>query len=365
MKQLKTLHGTINLPAFFPDATYGQVKCVSSSELENIGIDGVVVNAYHLLKHNIIGKLKKGIHSYMKLNKPIISDSGGFQVMSLIHNNPKLGEISNKGALFFLDTENERFSVSQTPKRKQGVCDGKKIMLTPEKCIDIQLKIGSDVIMCLDDCTHSSISLKEQKKSVDRTINWARRCKKEFDSKTRKLKKKPLLFAIVQGGTSKKLRKYCANNLMKIGFDGYSFGGFPIKNGKLLIGILKYVSSLLPKDKPKYAMGIGKPEDIVSCYLIGYNLFDCVIPTRDARHKRLFIFTSKPTKTNILKKKFEEINIKKKFFSRKLKYCDCELCLRYSIKELYEMFKRDYEQACRLASMHNLRFYSMLMEGLR
>jgi len=212
------------------------------------------------------------------------------------------------------------------------------------------LEIGSDIIMCLDDCTYPNASIIEQKKSVARTVRWARKCKKEFDKLTSGMKNKPLLFSIVQGGESKKLRKYCAEKLVEMDFDGYAFGGFPVKNGKFLKEILEYTSSLIPDDKPKFALGIGKPKDIIDGVKLGYNIFDCVIPTRDARHKRLFIFEGK---------KIKSINIRKKYLKKKIKLFNC------SFHELYNLFKLKDNGAGRLATMHNLKFYSSLMEKLR
>lgn len=345
VNSIKTSHGSINFPAFFPDATCGFVKSVSSSDLKNARIDGVVVNIYHLLKNNLIDKIarKGGIHRYMNFNKPVISDSGGFQVMSLIHRHPELGKIEDDKITFMLDR--------------------KKVVLTPEICIQLQLKIKSDIVMCLDDCTEVSVSQQEQKKSVERTIGWARRCKQEFERLTKNKKyakgmKKPLIFAIVQGGENKRLRKHCAQELLKIGFDGYSFGGWPVKKGKLLNKTLKYVSSLIPDSKPKYAMGIGKPQDIIEAVKFGYDMFDCVIPTRDARHKRLFICRGKS------QSKIKSINIRKKYFKMRTG-CDCHFCRNYSLRELHAYFKNDRKKAERLATIHNLRLYSNLMERLR
>src|SRR3989344_3449162 len=170
IKSIKTSHGIVHFPAFFPDATCGFVKSVSSADLKNAKVDGAVVNIYHLLKNNLIDKIagKGGIHRYMNLDKPVISDSGGFQVMSLIHRHPELGRIENKKITFMLDN--------------------KKVVLTPEICIQLQLKIKSDIVMCLDDCTEASISQLEQKKSVERTIIWAKRCKQEFERLTKNKK---------------------------------------------------------------------------------------------------------------------------------------------------------------------------------
>jgi queuine tRNA-ribosyltransferase len=345
MKFLKIRGKDYNLPIFFPDATRGYIKGISSKDLRKTKISGVVVNAYHILHENLLVRIsKKGIHDYMGFNGIIISDSGGFQVMSLIHKNPELGRIYDDKIVFRLDD--------------------KKIILTPENCISTQLKIGSDIVMCLDDCTYANASLKEQKGSVKRTVKWARRCKAEFEKLTKNVKKdkKPLLFAIIQGGNNRELRKYCAEELINIGFDGYAFGGFPMHNGKIMINILKYVSKLIPDDKPKYAMGLGKPGDIIECVKLGYNMFDCVIPTRDARHKRLFIFTKKPNKKNI-SKSFKEINIRAKFCKAKKisKYCDCETCKNYTRKKLLTLFKANRKKANRLATIHNLRFYSIIM----
>lgn len=331
MKTLNIRGRKLKLPAFFPDATYGHVIGLDSKDLVKCKIDGVVVNAYHLFKSGLLEKIKgKGIHKFMNFSGIVVSDSGGFQIMSLIHKNPELGKISGDKIIFNFD--------------------GRKVTLTPEKCIKIQFETGSDILMCLDDCTYPGASLIQQKKSVARTIRWARKCKKEFEKLTSKMKSKPLLFAIVQGGESKKLRKYCAEKLVELDFDGYAFGGFPVKNGRFLEEILKYTYSLIPDDKPKFALGIGKPEDIINGVKLGYNMFDCVIPTRDARHKRLFIFQGK---------KIKSINIRRKYLKKNIKLFNC------SFDELYNLFKFKDNRARRLATMHNLKFYSSLMDKLR
>lgn len=165
---------------------------------------------------------------------------------------------------------------------------------------------------------------------------------------------------MVQGGNNKKLRKYCASELIKIGFDGYCFGGFPVQNGKFLSEIVRYVAKLLPDDKPKYALGVGKPENIVECVKFGYQIFDCVIPTREARHQKLYIFDHK---------KYSTINIGSGKFSQSLdpisKNCDCHTCKNFSRAYLHHLFKIKDSSAFRLATIHNLRFYTMLMESLK
>ena len=295
----------------------------------------------------------------MEFNEIVISDSGGFQVMSLIRKNNKYGEINDDGAVFIMD--------------------GKKIHLTPEKCIQMQIKIGSDIVMCLDDCTEPDLSYAEQEKSVERTISWAKRCRKEFDRLTKNLNEneKPLIFGIIQGGNHLELRKKCAEELIKLDFGGYAFGGWPVENGKFLHEILKYTCELMPNDKLKYAMGVGKPEDIVYCARIGYNLFDCVIPTREARNNRLYSFKKRLFEINLfgLKKLDEKGNFYKYVRVRNLKYkddkkpismtCDCYACKNYSKAQIYNLFKEKNTESIRLATIHNLRFYSMLMERLQ
>jgi queuine tRNA-ribosyltransferase len=353
LKSLKTNHGTLKLPAFFPDATKAVIRGTDSNDLKNAKVDGIVINVYHLMLHGMVNKIKGfgGAHKFMGWNGPMISDSGGFQVFSLIRNNPKLGTIRNDKVIFRID--------------------GEKHILTPEKCIQIQLKLGSDIVMVLDDCTHSSEKREAQEESVKRTIDWAKKCKKEFEKLAKGKKNKPLLFAIVQGGVDKELRKYCAEELIKIGFDGYAFGGWPIdKKGNLLIDILKYTADLLPNNKPKYAMGIGKPENIIECVKLGYNLFDCVVPTREARHKKLYVFKKDPNKIDFMNEDvYGNVFLKDKYVSNKLapisKYCDCHTCKNYSLAYLMHLFKVKDALSIRLATIHNLRFYSQLMDRLK
>lgn len=344
LKILQTRHGDIVLPAFFPDGTRGVVKTIDSIDLENAKVEGLVINTYHLLIAGLEEKIESigGIHRLMNWKRPVIIDSGGFQVMSLIHKNKSLGKITDEGATFKLP-------------------GSPKIILTPEKSIQMQIKLDADILICLDDCTKPDQKISEQEKSVERTITWVLRCKTEFDKLTKLSKKKPLLFAVIQGGNNKKLRKKCAEELIKIGFDGYCFGGFPVdKNGKFLKSIMEYVASLLPEDKVKYAMGIGTPQNIIDCVGMGYNLFDCVIPTREARHQKLYVFEHKGYST---------INIGSGKFSQSLdpisKLCDCHACKHFSRAYLHHLFKIKDSSALRLATIHNLRFYSMLMEALK
>lgn len=340
MKNLIVKDKSIKLPAFFPDATHGAVKGVGAVDLLRENVDGIVVNTYHMLVDKNLETVKKlkGIHEFTKFPGVIITDSGGFQAMSLIRRNSANGKITENGVLFKIENT--------------------KISLSPELCIKTQLESDSDIIMCLDDCTDPGESTSEQELSVERTIRWARRCKDFFDQKTKKVSKRPLIFGIIQGGNSKKLRKKCADELIKIGFDGYSFGGWPVDEKRnFLSEIVKYTALLMPGDKPKYAMGVGKPENIKECIKYGYNMFDCVLPTRDARHERLYVFNGSSYKFLYIgsgKYKSDNGPISKK--------CGCETCRSYSRAYLYNLFKNKDPLAYRLATIHNIRFYTDLMK---
>ncbi|NMB70196.1 tRNA guanosine(34) transglycosylase Tgt [candidate division WWE3 bacterium] len=343
----------LELPAFFPDATHGAVKGLISDNLEYSKTTGVVVNAYHLYIDGVSDKLESygGIHSYMNFNGLIISDSGGFQVMSLVRRNPKNGKITNDGVRFNINGKGS-------------------FLFSPETSIETQIKIGSDIVMCFDDCTEPFESLIQQKHSVERTVLWAERCKKTFEHLTKEMKSKPYLFGIIQGGDNLELRNECGTKLNQIGFDGYAFGGWPVdKNRFLMEEVLKATADLMPNDKPKYAMGVGKPDDIVKCFNMGYNMFDCVLPTRDARHERLYVYEGEPTKELLNKKPFYSyiyIGSGKyaNDFTKISEHCDCPVCEKYTKSYIYHLFKNEPNVAASLATIHNLRFYSKLMELL-
>ena len=345
-------HGKVTLPAFFPDGTYGVVRCVDSNDLSDCKVPGLVMNSYHLLTKPGVSVLKKakGLHNFTGWKKPILTDSGGFQVFSLIRENPKYGEIRNNEIIFKPDGNKN------------------KIILTPEKSIQSQFTYGSDIIMCLDYCTHPDDSYEINEFSVKVTIEWAKRCKIEYEKqlKNRKIDyaNRPLLFGIIQGGSFLQLRKKCAEELIKIGFDGFGFGGWPVdSNGNLVEDILKYTADLMPDKTPKYAMGLGKPDGIIKCYDMGYNLFDCVIPTREARHNRLYVFEDE----NSLKYKhyyiLDDEHMHENFPISE--NCDCYTCRNYTRSYLYHLYKVGDSLAYRLATIHNLRFYTRLMELLQ
>lgn len=354
MKEFTIRNKKFKSPVFLPDATKGFIRCATSDDLKNSKIEGVVVNTFHLFNDGILKEIhnKKGIHNYMGIDGLIISDSGGFQAMSLIRENKDNGYIDDDKVVFTFN--------------------GKKVELTPELCIKLQIIIGADIIMCLDDCTHPDLNYEEQKKSIERTISWAKRCKEEFERLTKNFENKPLIFGIVQGGKNLDLRKRCAEELIKIGFDGYAFGGWPVENNKFLSEILEYTAKLIPDDKLKYAMGVGKPENIVECFKMGYDLFDCVIPTREARNERLYCFkkglfgmkklSNSPNFYYNLRIRNQKNEDNKKSMSR---CCDNECCKNFSVSQIRQMFKDKNNDVKRVATIHNLRFYSMLTERLK
>ncbi|MCJ7694108.1 MAG: tRNA-guanine transglycosylase, partial [Anaerolineaceae bacterium] len=249
----------------------------------------------------------------------------------------------------------------------------RRLNLTPEKSIQIQFNLGSDLLICLDDCTHVDAPIEEQEISVDRTINWAKRCKVEFEHQLNSRKTNPenipLLFAVIQGGGSFELRKQCTEALLEIGFDGFGFGGWPLDSEKnLLTDVLEYTRSVIPSRFLIHALGIGHPMNLVVCYKLGYDIFDCAMPTRDARHGRLYTFTN-PQQINSSDDKWfkylyinDEENIKTSLPISE--FCDCPCCSHYSLGYLHHLHKMNDTQYIRLATLHNLRFMTQLTENI-
>lgn len=356
MSNLETRRGKLALPAFLPDATRAVIRSVGPDDMIAAGIEGVVVNTLHLSNHPGTSVLARigGVHRFMNWEKTVVSDSGGFQIYSLITQNPKAGSVTNSGFTYRLDK------------------NSKKKIMNPEKCIQKQFQIGADIMFCLDECTHPQADRKHQEQSVKRTIAWAGRCKKEFEARAEKISgrsMRPLLFAVIQGGESPDLRTLCAEALLEIGFDGYGFGGWPVAANGGLVDAVAMVASLMPADTPRFALGIGKPENLVAAYHVGYDIFDCSIPSRDARHKRLYVFSNRP----------ENLSVKNKDFYRYLyildrehaadsgpidETCDCACCRQFSRAYLHHLFSIDDMLGYRLATIHNLRFYSRLIASL-
>lgn len=324
----------IKWPLFCPDATRGVIRGLDSEDLKEVGVRGLVVNAWHLLTEPGISVIKQagGIKKFMNWNSLVISDSGGFQLLSLVHRDASLGKVSDKGIDFIKSVGGKR----------------KKYNFTPEKSIQVQFDLGSDIMVCLDDCPKENATEEEAKESVRRTIEWAKRCRDEFDRqvKKRKLVEVPWLFGVIQGGDYLELREKCAKELIKMNFDGYGFGGWPMKDGKFDVDMLEFVAKLMPDDKLKYAMGVGKPKEMRECVAMGYRLFDCVLPTRDGRHGRVYLSDD------------AEIDLRKEKYVRDSRpiedRCDCVVCQKYTRSYLHHLFMIEDSLAGRLASQHNL-----------
>ena len=356
---LETAHGALALPAFLPDATRAGVRAVDARDLRLIGVAGVVVNSFHLLRTPGARLVKEagGVHQFMDWDRPVVSDSGGFQVYSLIRQNPGAGVIRPNEVIF------------------REPSSGERISLTPEKVVQIQFQLGSDVVMCLDDCTNAADPLDEQERSVERTVRWAKRCKAEFEKLVagrKRQKQRPLLFAVVQGGASAELRRRCAEELAALGFDGYGYGGWPLDvEGNLLVDAMGLLAEALPTGVTLHALGVGRPDHVVRAAALGYTIFDCSLPTRDARHHRLYAFLPgmdrrrpKPGATF-----YESVYILDQKHANDFgpvdASCDAPCCTRYSRAYLRHLFKVEDITAERLASIHNLRFYVRLLDALR
>ncbi|MEK7067897.1 MAG: tRNA guanosine(34) transglycosylase Tgt, partial [Patescibacteria group bacterium] len=276
---IKTAHGAIQTPCFMPDATRGVIKGLSVQDCRRLGLPAAVINTYHLYLQPGTKIIKKfgGAHTFMNWHKPLLSDSGGYQVYSLIHRNKNLGKITDDKAIF------------------KSPLDGAQHELTPERSIQIQFALGADMIVCLDDCPPHDVNQAAMEKSVERTVAWAKRCKAEYEKivKTRRgafPQKNPLLFAVIQGGTDLAMRKKCADALIAIGFAGYGFGARPVDTeGKFLNKVLQETANMIPDNAVRFGLGIGLPEDILACITMGWDIFDCVIPTREGRHGRIFL----------------------------------------------------------------------------
>lgn len=358
--ELITRHGTCPLPAFFPDGTRGVVRSVDAQDLRRCGVPGVVANTLHLTGTPGVGLIKSqgGIHAWMGWPGLVIADSGGFQAMSMIRENPRYGTISDAGIMF------TNIDAKGQPRLK----------LTPEKSIQIQFDLGADVMVCLDDCPRPDADRSEVSESVRRTVAWGKQCKAEFDRQVgnRRLEEieRPKLFGVIQGGYDPDLRRRCADGLLPLGFDGFGFGGWPLTpDGDLAEETLAHTAHLMPDGLFKYALGVGSPSNIARCVEMGYQVFDCVLPTRDARHQRLYCFDPceglQPSQ-GLPGYSFLYIQDDKyKRDGRPIsEACDCPCCAHYSRSYLHHLFGIGDALALRLATMHNLRFYVQWMEKL-
>lgn len=329
---LKTAHGEIRTPAFMPVGTAATVKGMKPDEVKKLGADIILGNTYHLMLRPTAERIASlgGLHTFMNWHGPILTDSGGFQVMSLA----KLRKITEQGVTF------------------QSHLDGTKYELTPERSMEIQHLLGSDITMAFDECTPFPATHEVAKESMKLSMRWAVRSKAAFQPR-----EGYALFGIVQGSVYDDLRKISADALKKIGFDGYAIGGLAVGEGQeLMFSTLDITTPHLPEDKPRYLMGVGKPDDIIGAVMRGVDMFDCVIPTRSGRNARAYTFSGE---MNLRNAKFAGDNTPLEAG------CPCTLCTQFSRAYLHHLFKADEMLGPMLLTEHNLTFYQRLMQQIR
>ncbi|HXK52888.1 queuine tRNA-ribosyltransferase family protein [Candidatus Nomurabacteria bacterium] len=359
MKELEIKRKSYKTPIYLPDATLGVVRGLDSKDLLGAGVKGVVVNTYHLHHRPGLEHLSEagGIKAFMGFDGLVASDSGGWQIFSLIHRHGLPGKISDEGVKF---------------ADKDG---GKKMKLfTPEDSIKMQFELKSDIVVCLDDFTPPDADRVTIEKSVNRTVLWAQRSKIEYERQLNirgiERANAPVLMAVVQGGYDKSLRLQCCNDLSSIGFDMYGFGGYVVNEDGLDLEISEYLASIIPSGAYKFALGVGTPWQIAMCYKFGWDIFDCTLPTRDARHGRLYVYTGDYSNPSDLLTKglHSHISITSgKYFKDHFPIsdsCDCLTCSNYTRSYLHHLFKVKDVSAYRLATIHNLRTYTRLIEAL-
>lgn len=330
--QLHTKHGTINTPAFMPVGTCATVKAMMPESVAATGAEILLGNTYHLMLRPGADLVEKmgGLHKFMNWNKPILTDSGGFQVMSL----SGLRKISEDGVSF------------------ASHVDGRRYFLSPEESVKIQHKLDSNITMCFDECVKLPAPHDVVAKSMEMSMRWAKRSKEAFVDRDGYG-----IFGIQQGGDYEDLRRISAEKLREIGFDGYAVGGLAVGEGQeTMFKVLDYAPQCLPEDKPRYLMGVGRPDDIVGAVLRGVDMFDCVMPTRSGRTSQAFT-------------RFGTVNVRNarhREDPRPLEEgCDCPLCTHYSRAYIHHLQKAGEVLAVMLLTWHNIRYYQRLMAGLR
>lgn len=329
--QLVFERGVVETPAFMPVGTYGTVKGMTPEELTETGAHICLGNTFHLMLRPGTSIIKQhgDLHDFMHWDKPILTDSGGFQVFSL-------------GAMRKINEEGVTF---------RSPINGEKILLTPEISMDVQRDLGADIVMIFDECTPFPATLDEAERSMQLSLRWAKRSKEAHGDNP------SALFGIIQGGMYEGLRDVSLAGLEDVGFDGYAIGGLSVGEPKDdMMRIVKYTAPKIPADKPRYLMGVGKPEDIVESVRRGIDMFDCVMPTRNARNGHLFV-TEGVVKIRNAKHKTDTSPLDEK--------CDCYTCKNYSRSYLHHLDKCNEILGARLNTIHNLRYYQVVMEGLR
>ena len=331
-------HGEVQTPAFMPVGTYGTVKGMLPRDIEAIGADIILGNTFHLWLRpgtDIIDKFG-GLHKFMHWNKPILTDSGGFQVFSL-------------GAMRKITEEGVNF---------KSPIDGAKVFLSPEKSMQIQYSLNSDIVMQFDECTPYPATHDEAKKSLELSLRWGQRCVDEHN----KLGSTNALFGIIQGSMYADLRQQSLEGLLEIGFDGYAIGGLSVGEPKEeMIDVLDYLPDDMPADKPRYLMGVGKPEDLVEGVRRGVDMFDCVMPTRNARNGHYFV-TGNADNVGVVRIRNSQYREDEGALDPE---CDCYTCQNFSRAYLYHLNKCKEMLGAQLATIHNLRYYQRLMAGIR
>jgi queuine tRNA-ribosyltransferase len=328
---IDTPHGRVSTPAFMPVGTQGAVKALTPEQVRALGAEIILGNTYHLMLRpgqNLIATLG-GLHRFMNWPGPILTDSGGFQIYSL----GNLRTMTEEGATF------------------QSHIDGSRHFLSPESAVEIQEALGSDIMMCLDECVAYPAERREVERALGRTARWAQRCKASRHNEQQ------ALFGIIQGGVDLALRRRGVEEIVTIGFDGYALGGLSVGEPKeLLLDTLSATTPLLPEDRPRYLMGAGTPRDLVDGVYHGIDMFDCVMPTRSARNGLLF---TNGEKVVIKNARYREDG------SPLDSQCDCYTCQNYSRAYLRHLFVAGEILAMVLNTIHNLRHYLHLMERIR
>lgn len=331
--QLICKHGIVETPTFIPVGTYGVVKTMTPEEMQRIGAQIILSNTFHLWLRpgQDVVKLHGNLHKFMNWTKPIITDSGGFQIFSL----NKLCTVKEDGVCF------------------KNPFDGNQIFLTPEKSIDIQHCLGSDIVLVFDECLSYPNTWNNSKRSMEISLRWAERSRFHFNS----LNNTNMLFGIIQGGMYTILRDISITELVNIGFDGYAIGGLSVgEPQKEMLRIVSYICKKIPQNKPRYLMGVGMPINLVEAVCCGIDMFDCVIPTRHARNGHLFV------STGVIRIRNSQY---KKDTSPIEKFCNCYTCKHYSRAYLHHLDRCKETLGIRLNTIHNLRYYQRLMEDLR
>lgn len=323
--------GTVETPAFMPVGTYGTVKAMTPEELSGMGAEIILGNTFHLMLRpgTEVIKAHGDLHNFMHWQGPILTDSGGFQVFSL----GKMRKITEEGVTF------------------QSPVNGDKVFLGPEESMQVQRDLGSDIVMCFDECTPYPADEQQARDSMQMSLRWGQRSKDAHGDNPN------ALFGIVQGGMFEELRSQSAAGLVDIGFDGYAIGGLSVGEPKEdMMRVLDHTTPLLPQDKPRYLMGVGKPEDLVEAVQRGVDMFDCVMPTRNARNGHLF------TRQGVIKIR----NAAHEFDTGPLdEDCGCYTCQNYSRSYLRHLDKTREMLGAHLNTIHNLYYYQELMRGLR